>query len=105
MCSQFFRPSATGRIEFSAKLVLSSNSGYSKKRVSFFQSVSAYCYRLASSTTRWQVWYPDPTSFATAVLVDFASGLELPGPVAGTSSSTHKSKTSRSWLRRFAQFD
>ena len=33
---QFFRPSATGRMEFSAKLVLSSNSGCSKKRVSFF---------------------------------------------------------------------
>ena len=42
MCNQFFRPRATGRMEFSARLVLSSNSGYSKKRVSFFQSVSAY---------------------------------------------------------------
>jgi len=29
-------------MEFSAWLVLSSNSGYSKKRVSFFHSVSAY---------------------------------------------------------------
>jgi len=30
------RPRATGRMEFSARLVPSSNSGYSKKRVSFF---------------------------------------------------------------------
>jgi len=29
-------------MEFSARLVLSSNSGYSKKRVSFFHSASAY---------------------------------------------------------------
>ena len=28
MCIQFFRPSATGRIEFSARLLLSSSSGY-----------------------------------------------------------------------------
>src|SRR6266446_4455389 len=27
MCIQFFRPSATGRMEFSARIVLSSNSG------------------------------------------------------------------------------
>src|SRR5260370_19107361 len=32
---QFFRPRATGRIEFSATLLLSSSSGYSRKRVSF----------------------------------------------------------------------
>ena len=37
---QFFRPKATGRIEFSAKLLLSSNSGYYRKRVSFRQSES-----------------------------------------------------------------
>ena len=37
---QFFRPRATGRIEFSARLLLSSNSGYSRKRVSFRQSES-----------------------------------------------------------------
>ena len=49
MCIQFFRPSATGRMEFSARLVLSSNSGYSKKRVSFFQSVSAYWQALLSA--------------------------------------------------------
>lgn len=42
MCNQFFRPRAIGRMGFSARLVLSSNSGYSKKRVSFFQSLSAY---------------------------------------------------------------
>src|SRR6267378_2437742 len=40
---------ATGRMEFSAKLVLSSNSGYSKNRVSFFQSVSAYWQALLSA--------------------------------------------------------
>src|SRR5208283_869238 len=44
-----FRPRATGRLEFSARLVLSSNSGYSKKRVSFFQSVSAYWQALLSA--------------------------------------------------------
>src|SRR5205823_1402961 len=42
------RPRATGRMEFSARLVLSSNSGYSRKRVSFFQSVSAYWQALLS---------------------------------------------------------
>jgi len=42
MCKQFFRPRAIGRMEFSARLVLSSKSGYSKKRVSFFHSASAY---------------------------------------------------------------
>ncbi len=36
-------------MEFSARLVLSSNSGYSKKRVSFFQSVSAYWHALLSA--------------------------------------------------------
>ena len=49
MCIQFFRPSATGRMEFSARLVLSSNSGYSKKRVSFFHSVNAYLQALLSA--------------------------------------------------------
>src|SRR5271165_4924313 len=49
MCNQFFRPRTTGRMEFSARLVLSSNSGYSKKRVSFFQSVSAYWQALLSA--------------------------------------------------------
>jgi hypothetical protein len=48
MWIQFFRPSATGRMEFSARLALSSNSGCSKKRVSFFQSVSAYWQALLS---------------------------------------------------------
>jgi hypothetical protein len=36
-------------MEFSARLVLSSNSAYSKKRVSFFQSVSAYWQALLSA--------------------------------------------------------
>jgi hypothetical protein len=31
MCIQFFRPRATGRIEFSARLLLRSSSGYSSK--------------------------------------------------------------------------
>ena len=31
--SQFLRPKATGRIEFSARLLLNSSSGYSRKRV------------------------------------------------------------------------
>src|SRR6266568_1615808 len=44
-----FRPRATGRMEFSARLVLSSNSGYSKKRVSFFHSASAYWQALLSA--------------------------------------------------------
>jgi hypothetical protein len=49
MCNQSFRPRATGRIEFSARLVLSSDSGYSKKRVSFFHSPSAYWQALLSA--------------------------------------------------------
>src|SRR5580693_3650470 len=49
MCNQFFRPRATGRMEFSARLVLSSNSGHSKKRVSFFHSASAYWQALLSA--------------------------------------------------------
>ena len=36
-------------MEFSAKLVLSSNSGYCEKRVSFFQSVSADWQALLSA--------------------------------------------------------
>ena len=36
-------------MEFSAKLVLSSNSGYSKKRVSFFHSASAYWQALLNA--------------------------------------------------------
>jgi hypothetical protein len=49
MCIQFFRPRATGRIEFSARLLLNSSSGYSRNRVSFFQSVSAYWHALLSA--------------------------------------------------------
>jgi hypothetical protein len=49
MWIQFFRPRATGRMEFSARLVLSSSSGCSKKRVRFFQSVSAYWQALLSA--------------------------------------------------------
>jgi hypothetical protein len=40
-CIQFLRPSATGRIAFSAKLLLNSRTGYSRKRVSRDQSVKA----------------------------------------------------------------
>ena len=46
MCNQFFRPRTTGRVAFSARLVLSSNSGYSKKRVSFFHTASVYWHAL-----------------------------------------------------------
>jgi hypothetical protein len=49
MYIQFFLPSATGRIEFSAKLLLSSSSGYSRNRESFFQSVSGYWQALLSA--------------------------------------------------------
>src|ERR1019366_3746076 len=49
MCNQFFRPRATGRMEFSARLVLSSNLGYSRKRVSFFHSASAYWQALLNA--------------------------------------------------------
>ena len=49
MCIQFFRPRATGRIEFSARLLLSSSSGYSRNRVSFLHSVSAYWQALLSA--------------------------------------------------------
>src|SRR6266704_2510256 len=41
MWIQFFRPRATGRMEFSARLLLNSSSGYSRNRVSFLQSVIA----------------------------------------------------------------
>jgi hypothetical protein len=43
------RPRATGRVEFSARLVLSSNSGYSRNRVSFLHSVIAYRQALLSA--------------------------------------------------------
>ena len=49
MWIQFFRPRATGRMEFSARLLLSSSSGYSRNRVSFLQSVSAYWQALLSA--------------------------------------------------------
>src|ERR1019366_1595461 len=57
MCNQFFRPRATGRMEFSARLVLSSNSGYSKKQVSFFHSARAY----------WQALFPFAHSASSRV--------------------------------------
>ena len=49
MCIQFLRPNATGRIEFSARLLLSSSSGYSRNRVSFLHSVRAYWQALLSA--------------------------------------------------------
>ena len=49
MCNQFFRPRATGHIEFSARLLLSSSSGYSRNLVSFCHSVSAYLQALLSA--------------------------------------------------------
>ena len=73
MCNQF-RPRATG-MEFSARLVLSSNSGYSKKRVSFFQSVSAYWQALVS------VLEGNATDSAASILLRISSrrGLALSG--------------------------
>ena len=44
-----FRPRATGRIDFSATLGLSSISGYSRKRVGFVHSVNAYLQTLPSA--------------------------------------------------------
>jgi len=46
---QFLRPRATGRIEFSARLLLNSNSGYSKKQVSFGHSGSTSAYPRGNS--------------------------------------------------------
>ena len=43
MCNQFFRPRATGRMEFSARLLLSSSSGYSRSRV-------RQCNRISSNS-------------------------------------------------------
>jgi len=39
-CSQFFLPSAIGRIEFSARLLDNSTSSYSRQRSSFFHMLS-----------------------------------------------------------------
>src|SRR3954451_19083022 len=39
---QFFRPTTSGRMEFSARLLLSSSSGWSRKRVSFGHSANVY---------------------------------------------------------------
>jgi hypothetical protein len=43
---QFLRPMATGRIEFSVALLLSSSSGWSRKRLSRFHSLSVYSHAL-----------------------------------------------------------
>jgi len=67
MCIQFLRPRATGGIEFSAWLVLSSSSGYSKKQVSFFQSVSAYWQALLSALEG------NATDCAAAILLRISS--------------------------------
>jgi len=67
MCIQFLRPRATGRMEFSARLVLSSNSGYSRKWVSFFQSVSAYWQALLSALAG------NATDCAAAILLRISS--------------------------------
>jgi hypothetical protein len=67
MWIQCFRPSATGRMEFSARLVLSSDSGYSKKRGSFFQSVSAYWRALPSALEGTAIDY------ATSILLRISS--------------------------------
>src|SRR5258707_1152052 len=49
MWTQFLRPKVIGRIEFSAKFVLSSNSGYCRKHVSFVHCPRVYWQDLASS--------------------------------------------------------
>lgn len=46
---QSFRPRATGRMEFSVRLVLNSNSVYYKSRVSFFHNANAYWQTLLSA--------------------------------------------------------
>jgi len=49
MYNQFFRPRATGRIEFSARLLLKLQFEYSRNRVSFFHSASTYWQALLSA--------------------------------------------------------
>jgi hypothetical protein len=60
-----FRPTAIGRIEFSAKFVLNFNSGWSKKRISFghwpMSHAQALPNVLPSSVLRWHV-RPRPLS-------------------------------------------
>src|SRR5450755_2606340 len=67
MWIQFFRPRATGRMEFSARLLLSSSPGYSRNRGSFLQSVSAY----------WQAWLSalegNATDCAASILLRISS--------------------------------
>lgn len=46
---QSFRPRATGRMEFSVRLVLNSSSVYYKSRVSFFHNANAYWQTLLSA--------------------------------------------------------
>ncbi len=50
---QFLRPRATGRIAFSARLLESSNSGYSRKRLSRLQCVSVYHRNRIGTETHW----------------------------------------------------
>src|ERR1022692_2775805 len=73
MWIQFFRPRATGRMEFSARLLLSSSSGYSRKRASFFQSVSAYWQALLS------VLEGNATDCAASILLRTSSRRGLAG--------------------------
>jgi hypothetical protein len=74
MCIQFFRPRATGRIEFSARLLLSSHSGYSRNRVGFLHSVSAYWQALLSALEG------NASDCAASILLRISSsrGLALP---------------------------
>src|SRR4029453_10781522 len=48
-CSQFFRPSATGRMEFSARLLDSSTSSYSRQRTSLGHLLGVYAPALPNA--------------------------------------------------------
>jgi len=73
MCIQFFQPRATGRIEFSARLLLSSSSGYSRNRVSYLHTMSAYWQALLSALEG------NATDCAASILlrISFKRGLGL----------------------------
>ena len=72
---QFLRPMAAGRIEFSVALLLSSSSGWSRKRVSRFHSLSVYSRALVLI-----LWgKPSSTLPACRIAIDRPDGF-LPRP-------------------------
>ena len=79
-------------MEFSARLVLSSNSGYSKKQVSFFHSASAYWQALLSALEG------NAADRAASILLRISSSL----PTATFSSirrwSMISARSARQWL-------